>query len=102
MHIYNTLEIIVIVSADKVPYNIVFFVCKSHYIDGLIKELGIDNVMNLFSASQRISCSHGSSNCHRLKIKQVKPCPPSEKCDCLLSSKRTVRYSLHLHQPLYT
>ena len=42
MHIYNTLEIIVIVSADKVPYNIVF-VCKSHYIDGLIKELGIDN-----------------------------------------------------------
>jgi len=37
MHIYNTLEIIVIVSADKVPYNIVF-VCKSHYIDGLIKE----------------------------------------------------------------
>ena len=32
----------VIVSADKAPNNIVF-VCKSHYIDSLIKELGIDN-----------------------------------------------------------
>jgi hypothetical protein len=60
------------------------------------------NVMNLFNPSQGISSSHGSSNCHRLKIKQVKPFPPSEKCDCLLSSKRTVRYEIHLHQPLYT
>ena len=32
----------VIVSADKAPNNIVF-VCKSHYIDCFIKELGIDN-----------------------------------------------------------
>jgi hypothetical protein len=32
----------VIVSADKAPNNIVF-VCKSHYIDCLIKELGIGN-----------------------------------------------------------
>ena len=32
----------VIVSADKAPNNIVF-VCKSHYIDCLIKELHIDN-----------------------------------------------------------
>jgi hypothetical protein len=32
----------VIVSADKAPNNIVF-VCKSHYTDCLIKELGIDN-----------------------------------------------------------
>jgi len=32
----------VIVSAEKAPSNIVF-VCKSHYIDCLIKELGIDN-----------------------------------------------------------
>ena len=32
----------VIISADKAPSNIVF-VCKSHYIDCLIKELGIDN-----------------------------------------------------------
>jgi hypothetical protein len=32
----------VIVSADKVPNNIVF-VCISHYIDCLIKELAIDN-----------------------------------------------------------
>ena len=30
------------VSADKAPNNIVF-VCKSHYVDCLIKELGIDN-----------------------------------------------------------
>jgi len=42
MHIYNTLGIIVIVSADKASYNIVF-VCKSHYIDCLIMELGINN-----------------------------------------------------------
>ena len=32
----------VIVSADKAPNNI-DFVCKSHYIDCLIKEWGIDN-----------------------------------------------------------
>ena len=32
----------VIVSANKAPKNIVFM-CKSHYIDILIKELGIDN-----------------------------------------------------------
>ena len=32
----------VIVSADKTPNNIVF-VCKSHYVDGLIQELDIDN-----------------------------------------------------------
>jgi hypothetical protein len=32
----------VIVSADKVPNNFVV-VCKSHYIDCSIKELGIDN-----------------------------------------------------------
>jgi len=31
----------IIVSADKSPNNIAF-VCKSHYIDCLIKELGID------------------------------------------------------------
>ena len=31
-----------IVSADKAPNNF-GFVCKSHYIDCLIKELGIDN-----------------------------------------------------------
>ena len=34
----------VIVSAVKVPNNIVF-VCKSHYIDCLIKELGIDTLV---------------------------------------------------------
>ena len=32
----------VIVPTDKAPNNLVF-VCKSHYIDFLIKELGIDN-----------------------------------------------------------
>ena len=32
----------IIVSADNAPNNIVF-VCKSHYVDCLIKELGIDN-----------------------------------------------------------
>ena len=34
-----------IVSADKAPNNIVF-VCKSHYIDCLIKELGIDTLVD--------------------------------------------------------
>jgi hypothetical protein len=33
----------VVVPADKAPINI-FFVCKSHYIDCLITELGIDNL----------------------------------------------------------
>ena len=32
----------VVVSADKAPNNVVF-VCKSHYVECLIKELGIDN-----------------------------------------------------------
>jgi hypothetical protein len=32
----------VIVSAEKAPDNVVF-VCKLHYIDCLLKELGIDN-----------------------------------------------------------
>ena len=32
----------VIVSPDKAPNNIIA-VCKSHYVDCLIKELGIDN-----------------------------------------------------------
>ena len=35
----------VIVSADKAPNNIVI-VCKSHYIDCLIKELGIDTLVD--------------------------------------------------------
>jgi hypothetical protein len=35
----------IIVSVDKAPNNIVF-VCKSHYIDCLIKELGIDNSLD--------------------------------------------------------
>ena len=34
----------VVVSADKAPNNIVF-VCKSHYKDCLIKELGIDTLV---------------------------------------------------------
>jgi hypothetical protein len=41
-HLYLLHDKYVIVSADKAPNNIVF-VCKSHYIDCLIKELGIDN-----------------------------------------------------------
>ena len=38
----NTCDKYDIVSADKAPNNI-DFVCNSHYIDCLIKELGIDN-----------------------------------------------------------
>ena len=32
----------VIASADQAPNNFAF-VCKSHYVDCLVKELGIDN-----------------------------------------------------------
>ena len=35
----------IIVSADKAP-NVIVFVCKSHYVDCLIKELGIDNSLD--------------------------------------------------------
>ena len=35
----------VIVPADKAPNNIVF-ICKHHYFDCLIKELGIDNTLD--------------------------------------------------------
>ena len=38
----HEIHVIDIVSADKTPNNIVF-VCKSLYIDCVIKELGIDN-----------------------------------------------------------
>jgi hypothetical protein len=41
-HLFLLHDKYVIVSADKASNNIVF-VCKSHYIDCLIKELGIDN-----------------------------------------------------------
>jgi hypothetical protein len=41
-HLFLPHDKYVIVSADKAPDNIVC-VCKSHYIDCLIKELGIDN-----------------------------------------------------------
>ena len=41
-HLYLLHDKYGVVSADKTPNNIVF-VCKSHYIDCLIKELGIDN-----------------------------------------------------------
>jgi hypothetical protein len=35
----------IIVSADKAP-SVIVFVCKSHYVDCLIKELGIDNSLD--------------------------------------------------------
>ena len=42
----------VIISADKAPNNLVF-VCKSHYIDFLIKELGIDNSFGSLHIARR-------------------------------------------------
>ena len=42
----------VIVSADKTP-NIIVFVCKSHYIDCLIKELGILNSLGNPTSTRR-------------------------------------------------
>jgi hypothetical protein len=56
----------VIVSADKAPNNIVF-VCKSHYIDCLIKELGIDNSLGnhtkeeILDNHRSVLCSFGIS-----------------------------------------
>jgi hypothetical protein len=41
-HLFLLHDKYVIVSADMAPNNIVV-VCKSHYIDCLINELGIDN-----------------------------------------------------------
>jgi hypothetical protein len=64
---------IFIVSADKVHNNIVS-VCKSHYIDCLIKELGIDNLLGnptytptkltkeeIVENHRSVSCSFGIS-----------------------------------------
>jgi hypothetical protein len=64
----------VIVSADNAPNNIVF-VCKSHYIDCLIKELGLDNSLGnptytptthtkqeILDNHRSILCSFGISN----------------------------------------
>jgi hypothetical protein len=58
----------VIVSADKAPNNIVL-VCKSHYIDCLIKELGIDNSLgkpyinpdDILDNHRSVLCSFGIS-----------------------------------------
>jgi hypothetical protein len=46
-------------SADKAPNNI-GFVCKSHYIDCLIKELGIDNSLGnpAYTVPQRCLKGH--------------------------------------------
>jgi hypothetical protein len=60
----------VIVSADKAPNNIVF-VCKSHYIDYLITELGIDNSLGnpddtyereILDHHKSVLCSFGISS----------------------------------------
>ena len=42
-HLSHLHDKYVVVPADKAPNNILF-VCKSHYIDRLIKELGIGNL----------------------------------------------------------
>ena len=41
-HLSYSYDKYVVVPADKAPNNIVF-VCKTHYINCLINELGIDN-----------------------------------------------------------
>jgi len=43
-HLSHIHDKYVVVPVDKAPNNIVF-VCKSHYIDCLIKELSIDNLL---------------------------------------------------------
>jgi hypothetical protein len=65
----------VIVSADKAPNNIVL-VCKSHYIDCLIKELGIDNSLgkpyiypdDILDNHRSVLCSFGISTKDKKKL----------------------------------
>ena len=54
----------VIVSPGKAPNNIVF-VSKSHYIDCLIKELGIDNSLGNLTYTQTIFTKRESLGNHR-------------------------------------
>ena len=74
----------VIVSADKAPNNIVF-VCKSHYIDCLIKELGIDNSLgnpNIYHDNHRsVLCSFGiSTKDEELDLPSLYWIPKLHKC----------------------
>ena len=82
-----------IVSADKVHNNIVS-VCKSHYIDCLIKELGIDNLLGnptytptkltkeeILENHRSVSCSFGiSTKDEELDLPSFYQIPNLHKC----------------------
>ena len=76
----------VIVSVDKAPNNIVF-VCKSHYIDCLIKELGIDNSLGnptkeeILDSHRSVLCSFGiSTKDDELDLPSLYWIPKLHKC----------------------
>ena len=83
----------VIVSADKASNNIVC-VCKSHYIDCLIKELGIDNSLGnptytpttltkkeILDNHQSVLCSFGiSTKDEELDLPSLYWIPKFHKC----------------------
>ena len=85
----------VIVSADKPPNHIVF-VCNSHYIDCLIKELGIDNLLGnptytpttftkgeFLENHRSVLCSFGiSTKDEELDIPLLYWIPKLHKCHC--------------------
>ena len=50
----------VFVPADKAPNNII--ICKRHYIETLIKELGLDNCPTLTGNSTYTSCQMSSED----------------------------------------
>ena len=75
-----------IVSADKAPNNIVF-VCKLHYIDCLIKELGIDNSLGnptkeeILDNHRSVLCSFGiSTKDDELDLPSLYWIPKLHKC----------------------
>ena len=76
----------VIVSVDKTPNNIVC-VCKSHYIDCLIKELGIDNPLGnptkeeILDNHRSVLCSFGiSTKDDELDLPSLYWIPKLHKC----------------------
>jgi len=78
-HLSHLHDKYVVVSADK-AHNNIFFVCKSHYIDCLIKESGIDNFpgnLTYFPTTllkEEVLCNHMSVFCsfwNSTKYKEV-------------------------------
>jgi len=74
----------VIVCTDKAPNNIAF-VCKSHYVDCLIKELGIDNSLgNLTNTPTTLTKEEILDN-HRSVLCSVGISTKDEKLDLYIT-----------------